>query len=151
MPRKKRKTTKKKSNIKNYYNFSEDELEKLFKKKRYKKVVEWDDEKEEVRKTKEWLELKCFVYHKQNGLDPITETKLNKNANLHHCDLHEENYGNFNSDNFVLLNQYNHKLLHYAAQQCHKMGKEKFLKNLEKYIDLMEKLNKDIKTFPIAR
>lgn len=150
--KRKRKTrSRKKSNIKNYYNFSEEELDKIFNKKQYRAKVEWKDDKEDVRKTKSWLELKCYCYHRQDGLDPLTQSKLTTNANLHHMDLHEENYGNLNSNNFVLLNQYSHKMLHFAAQQCHKLGKEVFLKNLEELIDKMEELNDDIKTFPIAR
>ena len=142
---------KRKSNIKSFYNFSEEELEKLFKKKKYKAIVDWDNDKTEVRKTKQWLELKCFCYNRQDGKDPLTNSALTKSCNLHHCDLHEDNYGIFNSDNFVLLNQYSHKFLHWAAQQCHKLGKEEFLERLEVYIDLMEKLNSDMKMFPLAR
>ena len=59
--------------------------------------------------------------------------------------------GNFDSDNFVLLNTYSHKFLHFAAQQCHRIGKEEFLKRLSMLIDKMEELNSDIKTFPLAR
>ena len=143
---------RKKNNINNYYNFSEEDLKALFKKKKYKKVVEFEEgHKEDVRKTKAWLELKCYCHHRQDGKDAITGSKLTKAANLHHMDLHEDNYGNFDSDNFVLLNTYSHKFLHFAAQQCHRIGKEEFLKRLSMLIDKMEELNDDIKTFPLAR
>lgn len=151
MPRKKRKTTKrKKSNIKNFYNFSEEILNKLFKKKRYKKVVEWDDEKEEVRKTKEWLELKCFCAHRQDMRDPLTDMPLNTNANLHHRDFHDENYGNFNSDNFVLLNQLSHKVLHTILAIMHRRGPEVVINFLLDEYKKHEKLNGDIKTWKQA-
>lgn len=150
MPRKRKTSKRKKSNINNYYNFSEEELEKLFKKKKYKKVVEWEDDKTEVRKTKEWLELKCFCYHRQDGKDPLTGRKLPKTSNLHHMDFHDENYGNFDSDNFVLLSQMSHKLIHYLFSCMHNRGFDEVMEELRRLYKRHEKLNSDIKTWKQA-
>ena len=88
-------------------------------------------------------------------MEKITKKELNQRVKeiKEHCSKVDEKiiYKDFNSDNFILLNQYTHKMLHFVAQQCHKLGKEKFFKNLEYYVDLMEKLNKDVKSFPMAR
>lgn len=152
MARKKTRKRRKSNNINNYYNFSEEDLNKLFKKKRYKKVVEWEETKEEVRYTKEWLELKCFVAHRQDMKDPITGQKLTTNANLHHMNLHEEDYGDLNSDNFVMLNILTHKVLHFLSQNAHRLGSiDELFERLRPYLEKMEKLNKDMKTFPLAR
>jgi len=146
-----RKTRKRKTNnIRNYYNFSEDVLKKLFAKKRYKAVVEWENEKEEVRKTKEWLLLKCFVAHRQNGLDPFTLSKLPKSANLHHMSYKDEEYGDLNSDKFILLGQLSHKCTHFILACMHKNGKEYILQLLSDLYDRTYKLNKDIKTWKQA-
>lgn len=150
MSRKRKTSKRKKSNINNYYNFSEEELDKLFKKKKYKKTIEWIDEKEEVRKTKEWLELKCFCYHRQGGLDPLTGRKLPKTSNLHHCDLHDNNYGNFDSNNFVLLSQMSHKTFHYLFSCMHNRGFDEVVEELRYWFNIHEKLNHDIKTWKQA-
>lgn len=146
--RKYTKTRRKKSTIKNYYNFSEETLEKLFKKKRYKKIVEWNEDKTEVRQTKEWLELKCYCYHRQDGKDPISGKALNKNANCHHLDYCEDNYGNFNSDNFVMLNITSHRCVHYILSCMHNSKDPKqVLMTLWELYKKTEKLNGGMKTW----
>lgn len=145
-----RKKRKKKNNIKNYYNFSEEDLEKLFKKTKYKATVEWEDDKSDVRKTKEWLELKCYVYHRQNGLDPFTGSKITKMANLHHINFHDSDYGDFNSDNFILLNTTSHRVLHFLMAAMHKLGPDTVLDFIKEMYRKHEKLNGDIKTWKQA-
>ena len=72
--------------------------------------------KEEFRKSDEWLDFRKKIAESFANKDPITRKRLAKGFNVHHmrtnqdlegyCDLSRE-------DEFVPLNRYTHKLLHY--------------------------------------
>jgi hypothetical protein len=72
--------------------------------------------KEEFRKSDEWLDFRKKIAESFANKDPITGKRLAKGFNVHHmrtnqdlegyCDLSKE-------DEFVPLNRYTHKLLHY--------------------------------------
>ena len=67
--------------------------------------------KDAVRKTKEWKEFRKHLIDEQK-IDPITKKKLTKGCNVHHMDLHLENYGVFDEDHQVMLNRKDHELIH---------------------------------------
>ncbi len=70
--------------------------------------------KRNFRQSKIW---KIFRHEKnveQNGIDPITNKKLTKGANLHHRNLAAEDYTDLtNKKDFVMLNHATHEFLHW--------------------------------------
>ena len=66
------------------------------------------DMKAAFRRTKIWKDFRKKMKEKQNGIDPITGTKLTKTANLHHrYFVTSENYTDLsNEDNFIFINKH---------------------------------------------
>lgn len=67
-------------------------------------------DKERVRKSKEWKQLRDTIYKTQHGLDFITGKPLRNGWQCHH--LNPKEYGNLEPVLFVGLNKYTHKLIH---------------------------------------
>ena len=83
-------------------------------KKTKKKYVE--NLKEKFRKSQEWKEFRSHMAILFNHRDYITGRKLVKGYNVHHLktDQEIENYCDISDEsNFIPLNSYCHKLLHY--------------------------------------
>ena len=83
-------------------------------KKNKKKYVE--NLKEKFRKSQEWKDFRSHMAILFNHRDYITGRRLVKGYNVHHLktDQEVENYCDIsNEDNFIPLNSYCHKLLHY--------------------------------------
>ena len=84
--------------------------------KRKVKRREMINKKEKFRKSKEWKEFRAKMAIKANHMDFITGRKLVKGFNVHHMktDQDPETYQDIsNEDNFMALNSYCHKMLHY--------------------------------------
>lgn len=50
---------------------------------------------------------------KERKVDALTNMKLNKGYECHHCDLNIENYDKFIDENFELLNTKSHDTIHF--------------------------------------
>jgi hypothetical protein len=97
--------------------------------------------KRRFRASKIWKEFRDRIRKKQ-VVDPVTGQKLTRLANLHHLDLHEENYENIsNEENFVFLNQATHKTIHFFFLKSKPREWRKRLLRLIPYLKKMEKLN----------
>ena len=84
------------------------------KKKNKKRYVE--NQKEKFRKSKEWKEFRGRMAKLFNHRDYITGRKLVKGFNVHHLRTEQdaENYCDIsNEEEFIPLNSYCHKMLHY--------------------------------------
>ena len=70
--------------------------------------------KRDFRKSKIWVSFRHQINVKQHGLDPITQKKLYRGANLHHKDLNEAHYTDLsNEDHFVMVNKQTHDAIHW--------------------------------------
>lgn len=121
-----------------YFYLGDDNMSK---KKQSKKptnsIATKQKKKQKFRASKEWKEFRNRIREKQIN-DPVTNTKLTRMANLHHCDMRDENYEDLsNEDNFVFLNQMTHKVIHFIY------GKDwrKRILALENLCIKMEELN----------
>ena len=75
------------------------------------------------RASKVWQDFRHEKNVEQNGLDPITRTKLTKTSNLHHrkLDLDEEDYKDVsNTSNFIYLLHDCHKVVHWCLRYIKK-------------------------------
>ena len=75
-----------------------------------------DKAKKEFRKSKEWLDFRKVISEAFNNKDFITGKKLSKGFNVHHLHMDQdiEGYCDLSKvDEFMPLNRYTHKLLHY--------------------------------------
>ena len=72
--------------------------------------------KRDFRKSKKWKDFRHKKNVEQKGIDPITKHKLCKGANCHHRKVtsNEEEYSDLSNENdFVMLNNMTHKMLHW--------------------------------------
>ena len=95
--------------------------------------------KQKFRNSKKWKDFRNKMREKQK-VDPITGQKLTKMAHLHHMLLTDEEsvYTDIsNEDNFLFVNQFSHKVLHFF---CHKDYRKRLL-NLIMLVRKMVKLN----------
>lgn len=96
--------------------------------------------KQKFRNSRKWKEFRQRIKDKQK-VDPITGQKLTKCFNLHHMILTDnvEEYTDIsNEDNFVGLNNYSHKTVHYI---CTRKDWRKRLLNLIALVKKMAKIN----------
>lgn len=94
-------------------------------------------DKRNFRNSKHWKEFRDKIRHKQ-VVDPVTGQKLTRLANLHHCDLNEDNYEDLsNEDNFIFLNQMTHKVVHFFFL---KSKPTEWRKRLEHIIPILERM-----------
>ena len=84
------------------------------KSKRFKSTVEAQTFKRKVRASKQWAELRTNKRKQQNDIDPITQSRLSKSANLHHLSTYSVDfYDDLNPERFKLLNQKTHDAVHF--------------------------------------
>lgn len=96
--------------------------------------------KQKFRNSCKWKEFRNKIKKKQK-IDPITGQKLSKSFNLHHMFLtdKEEEYTDIsNEDNFIGMNSYSHKVIHYI---CTEKDWKKRLLNLIMLVKKMAKIN----------
>ena len=107
MRKKTRNSYRNKSNLRSEYEIRR-------KKKNKKRRIE--NQKEKFRKSREWKEFRSKMAKLFNHKDYITGRRLVKGFNVHHLKTEQdsENYCDIsNEENFIPLNSYCHKLLHY--------------------------------------
>lgn len=121
------------------------------------------EEKSKFRETTPWINFRhdCYIDHIETKVlksgevrqkeivanDPLTLRPLNKNYQLHHCDLDNKNYTNLERSHFLALNPQSHDVLHWVySEQC---KDPKFLERLISAVNLMGELNdwKDVKDY----
>lgn len=97
-------------------------------------------DKRNFRNSKRWKEFRDKIRHKQ-GNDPITGQKLTKTAALHHCDLDESHYEDLsNEDNFVFLNCFSHRTVHFFFMKSKPTEWRKRIANIIPILEKMEEL-----------
>ncbi len=70
--------------------------------------------KTKFRRSAKWLKFRAFKKKEQDGKDVITGGPLRAGFQVHHMNQNEETYEDLsNPENFLALNRYTHKLLHY--------------------------------------
>lgn len=100
-----------------------------------------NDTRTAFRKTKAWKDFRQHMFEIQS-IDPITNRKLLKGANLHHRCLDSNQYQILEEDRFVLLNRQSHKLLHLVyGDERRKKDWRKILDNLRIQCEEMDKYN----------
>lgn len=127
--RKTRSSYRNKSNLRSDY-------EGRRKKKNKKRRIE--NQKEKFRKSREWKEFRSRMAALFNHKDYITGRRLVKGFNVHHLKTEQdsENYCDIsNEDNFIPLNSYCHKLLHYLFPYY--MKDKKVIDRLVEILDKM--------------
>lgn len=97
--------------------------------------------KKKVRDTPEWKQLRIDIASEHDNLDAITNRKLLKGWNCHHCDMSVDNYDKLDDhSHFVPLNKSSHELVHTLFRYYRK--DKGVLDRLKAILDLMDKLNK---------
>lgn len=115
------------------------------KKKNKKKYVE--NLKEKFRKSQEWKDFRSHMAILFNHRDYITGRRLVKGFNVHHLKIEQEadTYCDLsNESNFIPLNSYCHKLLHYIFGYYKK--DKTVLNRLQEILDKMCDLNQETET-----
>ena len=101
------------------------------------------DPKSEFRKSDEWREFRVKVAESFDNKDFITGKKLTKGFNVHHLHMDQdiEGYCDLsNVEEFMPLNRYTHKLLHYIFTYYKK--DPSVLERLKEVLDKMQMLSK---------
>lgn len=104
--------------------------------RRKKRYVE--NQKEKFRKSPEWKEFRIHMAEVFKHRDYITGRKLTKGYNVHHLKVNQEpeTYCDLsNESNFIPLNSYSHKLLHYVYTYYKK--DKTILNRLQEILDKM--------------
>lgn len=70
-------------------------------------------EKAKFRQTAVWKKFRQLL-RKKRKVDFITGKPLYKGFQLHHLDMHLDNYKDLNEDNYLTLNKSSHELLHWG-------------------------------------
>ena len=100
------------------------------------------DQKAEFRKSEEWRAFRKVVAEAFNNKDFITGKKLTKGFNVHHLRTEQELEGYCDLskvDEFMPLNRYTHKLLHYLFTYYKK--DPSILERLKEVLDKMARLS----------
>ncbi len=96
--------------------------------------------KSKFRRTGKWLKFRAFKKKEQGNKDAITLAPLHSGFQIHHIDQNEEKYEDLsNLENFVALNRYSHKLLHYLFTYYKK--DRNVLERLKALLEKMLELN----------
>jgi hypothetical protein len=101
------------------------------------------DPKVEFRKSDEWRNFRKVVAEAFSNKDFITGKKLTKGFNVHHLHMDQdmEGYCDLSKvDEFMPLNRYTHKLLHYLFTYYKK--DPSILERLKEVLDKMQSLSK---------
>lgn len=109
--------------------------------------------KTKFRKSAKWLKFRAFKKKDQGGKDAITGGPLRAGFQVHHMDQDGDDYEDLsNPENFLALNRYTHKLLHYflTYYKKDKAILERFKAVLDRMIVLaeMEKAERPVKEEP---
>ncbi len=96
--------------------------------------------KRKFRATKTWKVFRLFMKNKYR-VDYITQKPLSKMFNLHHCDLHVENYTNLDEAHFKCLGNSMHDVVHTMYRYYRK--DRKCIDRLKEVLDLMVELSED--------
>ena len=100
-------------------------------------------EKNNFRERKAW---KDFRETFKSEHDALTDKKLSKKFNLHHCSLDPTKYDDLsNRDNFLPLNSQSHDCIHFLFRYYQK--DPAILDRLKEILDKMVELNKPLKPF----
>ena len=92
------------------------------------------DYKKQFRNSAAWKNLRLMKFAEQK-VDPVTGSKLQAKANLHHLDENPEHYTDISDPtHFVLLNYETHSVLHYLWGD----GKRRY--DWRKRLDALRKL-----------
>jgi len=97
-------------------------------------------DKKKVRNSKEWRAFRELIRTTQKK-DPITLSRLTKSFHLHHCDLHEENYDKYTSDNMLGLNSKSHDVIHFLFNIKDKNGNRDYRNAIERILEVLDKMN----------
>ena len=95
-------------------------------------------DKHKIRQSDDFKKLKRRLIEKYGEFDYITGSQLvDDKMTCHHMDLNPEHYANFNNeDNFIMLNEGTHRLLHqlfnYYEKDCSIL--EKFKKVMDRML-----------------
>ena len=96
-------------------------------------------EKTAFRQTKVWKDFRKLK-RETDCKDALTHKKLSSHFNLHHLDLHPENYKDLsNPDNYACVNHKSHDCIHFLYTY-YKKDKE-VLNRLKEILDRMCELN----------
>ena len=118
------------------------------KKKNKKRHLE--NQKEKFRKSREWKEFRSKMAALFDHRDYITGRRLVKGFNVHHLKTEQdsENYCDIsNEENFIPLNSYCHKLLHYLFPYY--MKDKKVISRLVEILDKMVQLSPNYAVEPL--
>ena len=97
-------------------------------------------DKKRFRQTKKWKDFRERK-RKEQGKDPVTNSKLIRGYNLHHLDMSPENYTDItNEENFVGLNPQTHDMIHFLYGQGGDSWKDKLLA-IAQILRRMDELN----------
>lgn len=94
-------------------------------------------EKAKFRQTSIWKKFRQLL-RKKRKVDFITGKPLYKGFQLHHLDMHLENYKDLNEDNYLTLNKSSHELLHFLFRYS---DWREILKRIAFALERMEQLN----------
>lgn len=99
-------------------------------------------DKHKLRQSADWLKLKRRLIEEFGEIDFITGKPLIQGKmTCHHMDLNPANYANYsNEENFILLNEGTHRLLHQLYNYYEQ--DEKILEKLKQVMDRMLSINK---------
>lgn len=96
--------------------------------------------KSKFRRTGKWLKFRAFKKKEQENKDAITLAPLHSGFQIHHIDQNEEKYEDLSKiENFVALNRYSHKLLHYIFTYYKR--DRNVLERLKNILDKMLEIN----------
>lgn len=97
-------------------------------------------EKSKIRRSAKWKKFRGYL-KKKRKVDEITLSPLYKGFQVHHKDLHFENYAILNPDNFSTLNRKSHDFIHWLYNYYSK--DKKVLDRIKNILDDMIELNKE--------
>lgn len=95
--------------------------------------------KKKVRDTPEWKQLRIDIQEEYDNKDPITNKKLIKGFNVHHCCMKTEEYDNLDIERFRPHNKKTHDFIHWLFRYYVK--DHDILDRIKEELDLMEQLN----------
>lgn len=106
-------------------------------------MTESAKQRAEVRRKKEWKQLRIDKSKEQEGLDFLTQKKLSKKANCHHLDQRKdiEYYGNLSPDRFIMLNSKSHDCVHFLFTYW--LNDPEIIERLVNILELMKTYSED--------
>lgn len=106
------------------------------------KQKELQKSKTKFRRSAKWLKFRAFKKKEQGNKDAITGSPLRAGFQVHHMNQNEETYEDLSDpENFLALNRYTHKLLHYFLVYYKK--DKTILKRLKTVLDRMITLSEE--------